>query len=174
VVKALEESGLAPHRLQVEITESTLLDAGEQTLSMLRDLRVLGVRVALDDFGTGYSSLNYLRKFPFDKVKIDKRFVDDIDVNPQSRAIVKAILDLTAALGMSTVAEGVETLYQLEELKRLGCDEVQGYVVSAAVEPDAVLDMLERGAASASGQGELVEPIDLDFIDAIEIRDEVA
>jgi diguanylate cyclase (GGDEF)-like protein/PAS domain S-box-containing protein len=174
VVKALEESGLAPHRLQVEITESTLLDAGEQTLSMLRDLRVLGVRVALDDFGTGYSSLNYLRKFPFDKVKIDKRFVDDVDVNPQSRAIVKAILDLTAALGMSTVAEGVETLYQMEELKRLGCDEVQGYVVSAAVEPDAVLDMLGRGFASASGHGELVEPVDLDFIDAIEMRDEVA
>jgi predicted signal transduction protein with EAL and GGDEF domain len=95
IVDALDESGLTPNRLQVEITESTLLDAGEQTLAMLRDLRTLGVRVALDDFGTGYSSLNYLRRFPFDKIKIDKSFVDDVDANPQSRAIIRAILELT-------------------------------------------------------------------------------
>ncbi|WP_165498320.1 putative bifunctional diguanylate cyclase/phosphodiesterase [Siculibacillus lacustris] len=178
VVKALDDSGLPPNRLQVEITESTLLDAGEHTLTMLRDLRVLGIRVALDDFGTGYSSLNYLRKFPFDKVKIDKRFIDDIDTNAQSRAIVKAILDLTAALGMSTVAEGVETHFQMAELQRLGCDEIQGYVISAAVDVDAIHDMLRRDVACEPGCGELVEPIDLDFVDIepheLEHRDAVA
>jgi diguanylate cyclase (GGDEF)-like protein len=142
IVSALEHSHLPPNRLQVEITESTLLDAGEQTLSMLRDLRELGVRVALDDFGTGYSSLNYLRKFPFDKIKIDKSFVDDIDRRDQSRAIVRAIMDLTSALGMSTVAEGVETNSQLATLHDLGCDEIQGYVISAAVDSEAIPDML--------------------------------
>jgi diguanylate cyclase (GGDEF)-like protein/PAS domain S-box-containing protein len=174
VVKALEDSGLSPNRLQVEITESTLLDAAEQTLTMLRDLRVLGVRVALDDFGTGYSSLNYLRKFPFDKVKIDKRFVEDVDVNGQSRAIVKAILDLTTALGMSTVAEGVETAYQMVELKRLGCDEVQGYVISAAVDADAVDDLLRADVTSEPGRGDLVDPIDLEFVDIDPDKDAVA
>jgi predicted signal transduction protein with EAL and GGDEF domain len=126
IVSALEHSRLPPYRLQIEITESTLLDAGEHTLAMLRDLRELGVRVALDDFGTGYSSLNYLRKFPFDKIKIDKSFVDDIDRKEQSCAIVRAIMDLTSALGMSTVAEGVETSSQLATLRDLGCDEIQG------------------------------------------------
>ena len=164
IVDALDDSGLTPNRLQIEITETTLLDAGEQTLGMLRDLRVLGVRVALDDFGTGYSSLNYLRKFPFDKIKIDKSFVDDIDGHAQSRAIVKAIMDLTNALGMTTVAEGVETLSQLAELKALGCQEIQGYAISAAVEPDAVPDLLARDLSKLTG-GDLVEPADLELID---------
>ncbi len=163
IVDALAESGLTPNRLQVEITETTLLDAGESTLAILRDLRVLGVRVALDDFGTGYSSLNYLRKFPFDKVKIDKSFVDDIAANPQSRAIVRAILELTAALGMTTVAEGVETLSQLFELRALGCDEVQGYVVSAAIGAASVPDYL--GFDLGSVTGDLVEPSDIELID---------
>ncbi|NLH82095.1 MAG: EAL domain-containing protein [Phyllobacteriaceae bacterium] len=164
IVAALDESGLTPNRLQVEITETTLLDAGEATLAMLRDLRALGVRVALDDFGTGYSSLNYLRKFPFDKVKVDKSFVDDIDANPQSRAIVRSIMELTAALGMSTVAEGVEKLSQLFELRALGCDEVQGYVISAAIGAESIPDFvgfdLERFSA------DLVEPSDLELIES--------
>jgi diguanylate cyclase (GGDEF)-like protein/PAS domain S-box-containing protein len=163
IVAALDDSGLAPNRLLVEITETTLLDAGEQTLGMLRDLRVLGVRVALDDFGTGYSSLNYLRKFPFDKVKIDKSFVDDIDGLDQSRALVKAIMDLTAALGMTTVAEGVETVAQLAELRKLGCQEIQGYVVSAAVAPESIPDLLRRDISEITG--EIVELEDIDLID---------
>jgi diguanylate cyclase (GGDEF)-like protein/PAS domain S-box-containing protein len=163
IVEALAESGLTPNRLQVEITETTLLDAGEQTLSMLRDLRALGVRVALDDFGTGYSSLNYLRKFPFDKVKIDKSFVDDIDANPQSRAIVRAIMELTTALGMTTVAEGVETLSQLFELRALGCDEVQGYVISAAIAATSVPDYIGFDLTRLSS--DLVEPVDLELVD---------
>jgi len=164
IVSALEHSRLLPSRLQIEITESTLLDAGEQTLGMLRDLRELGVRVALDDFGTGYSSLNYLRKFPFDKIKIDKSFVDDIDRRNQSRAIVQAIIDLTSALGMATVAEGVETTSQLDTLRDLGCDEIQGYVISAAVEIEAIPDLLASNYEKTIG--DLVEPMDLELIDA--------
>lgn len=164
IVSALEHSRLTPSRLQIEITESTLLDAGEQTLAMLRDLRTLGVRVALDDFGTGYSSLNYLRKFPFDKIKIDKSFVDDIDHREQSRAIVRAIIELTSAMGMATVAEGVETTSQLQTLRDLGCDEIQGYVISAAVEVDAIPDLLASNWEETTG--DLVEPSDLELVDA--------
>ncbi len=164
IVAGLDESGLTPNRLQVEITETTLLDAGEATLAMLRDLRALGVRVALDDFGTGYSSLNYLRKFPFDKVKVDKSFVDDIDGNPQSRAIVRAIMELTSALGMSTVAEGVEKLSQLFELRALGCDEVQGYVISAAIDADSIPDFL--GFDLERFSADLVEPADIELVEA--------
>ncbi len=163
IVEALDESGMTPDRLQVEITETTLLDAGDQTLGMLRDLRVLGVRVALDDFGTGYSSLNYLRRFPFDKIKVDKSFVDDIDGEPESRALVKAIMDLTAALGMTTVAEGVETLHQLEALRALGCQEIQGYAISAAVEPAAIPDLLQRSLGEITG--ELVDVDDLELVE---------
>lgn len=165
IVSALDDSGLTPNRLQVEITETALLDDGETTLAMLRDLRALGVRVALDDFGTGYSSLNYLRRFPFDKVKIDKSFVDDIDSKPQSRAIVRAILELTAALGMATVAEGVEKLSQLFELRALGCDEVQGYVISAAIGAASVPDYL--GFDLAKLTADLVEPADLELVDTV-------
>ena len=166
IVEALDESGLTPNRLQVEITETTLLDAGEETLALLRDLRTLGVRVALDDFGTGYSSLNYLRRFPFDKVKIDKSFVDDIAGNAQSQAIVRAIMDLTGALGMATVAEGVETLSQIAELRRLGCDEIQGYAISAAIPPDTIREFLARDLGRLL-RCELVEPDDLVLADPV-------
>ncbi len=172
IVSALEHSRLMPQRLQVEITESTLLDAGQQTLTMLRDLRELGVRVALDDFGTGYSSLNYLRKFPFDKIKIDKSFVDDISDREQSRAIVKAIVELTSALGMSTVAEGVETTAQLETLRDLGCDEIQGYVISAAVGSEAIPDLLSANYELTTG--DLVEPMDLELVDIAEAKSTAA
>ncbi|MER2605091.1 MAG: EAL domain-containing protein [Siculibacillus sp.] len=159
IVDALDASGMPPTRLQVEITETTLLEAAEETLRTLQDLRALGVRVALDDFGTGYSSLNYLRKFPLDKIKIDKSFVDDIDGNTQSRAIVKAIMDLTGALGMTTVAEGVETLSQMSELRALGCHEIQGYAISAAIEAEAVADFLGRNLRRVTG--EIVESDEL-------------
>ena len=163
IVDALSESGLTPNRLQVEITETALMDDGEATLAMLRDLRALGVRVALDDFGTGYSSLNYLRRFPFDKIKIDKSFVDDIHSDAQSRAIVRAIMELTTALGMTTVAEGVEKLSQLFELRALGCDEVQGYVISAAIDASSIPDYL--GFDLGDLTADLVEPSDLELVE---------
>jgi EAL domain-containing protein (putative c-di-GMP-specific phosphodiesterase class I) len=144
VVSALAKSGIPPHRLELEITESTFLDAGEQTLEMLSNLRLLGVRISLDDFGTGYSSLSYLRRFPFDKIKIDKSFTQDVATRGDSAAIIRAIVALAEALGMSTLAEGIETEEQLARLRDLGCTEAQGYVFST---PRAPADLSEYFAS---------------------------
>jgi diguanylate cyclase (GGDEF)-like protein len=130
ITNALARSGLPANRLELEITESVLLQDTEATLATLHQLRALGVHVSMDDFGTGYSSLSYLRRFPFDKIKIDQSFVRDIGNNKQSLAIIQAITDLGATLGMSTTAEGVETHDQLEQLRARGCTEVQGYYFS--------------------------------------------
>jgi diguanylate cyclase (GGDEF)-like protein len=127
IMAALATSGLAPHRLEVEITESVLLGNNENTIATLKLLRALGVRIAMDDFGTGYSSLSYLRSFPFDKIKIDRSFVKDLDAKSDCLAIVKAVAGLGVALGMETTAEGVETLEQLRHIQEQGCTEVQGY-----------------------------------------------
>ncbi|HEY1144195.1 MAG TPA: EAL domain-containing protein [Sphingomicrobium sp.] len=128
IVQALAASGLAPARLEVEITESVFLDGGESTLKLLHSLRALGVRVALDDFGTGYSSLSYLQSFPFDKIKIDRSFIDNLLTRPGASAIVAAITELARALGMETTAEGVEDNAQLTELRSHGCSSVQGFL----------------------------------------------
>ena len=130
---ALEQSGLAADRLELEITESVLLLDNEATISALHELRSIGVRVAMDDFGTGYSSLSYLRAFPFDKIKIDRSFVRELGENKHCTAIIQAVTGLGKSLGITTVAEGVETKAQLEHLKDDGCDEVQGYLVSRAL-----------------------------------------
>jgi diguanylate cyclase (GGDEF)-like protein len=127
VVSALAASSLAPSRLELEITESVLLVDNESTLATLNNLRALGVRIAMDDFGTGYSSLSYLRSFPFDKIKIDRSFIQDIGEKTDCSAIVRAVAGLGAALGMITTAEGVETDEQLGQIRSLGCTEVQGY-----------------------------------------------
>jgi diguanylate cyclase (GGDEF)-like protein/PAS domain S-box-containing protein len=127
VERALARSGLPAHRLEVEITESALLQNNEKVLSTLHQLRAIGVQIALDDFGTGYSSLSYLRSFPFDKIKIDQSFVREIGSRPDCLAIVTSIASLARQLGMSTIAEGVETAEQLAEIQAAGCDEVQGY-----------------------------------------------
>lgn len=130
VMSALAGSGLTPDRLELEITESVLLAENEGTLSTLHQLRALGVRISLDDFGTGYSSLSYLRKFPFDKIKIDQSFVRELATRKDCSAIVRAVAGLARTLGMTTVAEGVETQEQLEQLRAEGCAEVQGYLFS--------------------------------------------
>jgi diguanylate cyclase (GGDEF)-like protein/PAS domain S-box-containing protein len=130
IINALAASGVAPERLELEITESVLMHDTQANLAILHQLRDLGVRIALDDFGTGYSSLNYLRSFPFDKIKIDRCFVDEVDSRDDSRAIVRAVTGLAHNLGMVTTAEGVEREDQLEELRREGCTEVQGYLLS--------------------------------------------
>jgi predicted signal transduction protein with EAL and GGDEF domain len=109
VEAALAESGLAPSRLELEITESVLLQKSDDRLAMLHRLRALGVRIALDDFGTGYSSLSYLRSIPFDKIKIDRSFIGDLATNRESRVIVRTIINLAIGLGMTVTAEGVET-----------------------------------------------------------------
>nr|HML30659.1 EAL domain-containing protein [Hyphomicrobium sp.] len=130
VIAALAKSGLPGHRLELEITETVLLRDTDSTVAMLNELRTLGVRISMDDFGTGYSSLGYLRKFPFDKIKIDRSFIQDLEANPDSIAIVRAVASIGSALGMATTAEGVETEAELAQLRHEGCTEVQGYLFS--------------------------------------------
>ena len=128
VLRALEVSGLPPHRLELEITESVLLHHSETTLGTLRELRDHGVRLSMDDFGTGYSSLSYLSNFQFDKIKIDQSFVRNLTQSESALAIVRAVTGLGGSLGVSTTAEGVETHEQFERLAAEGCTEVQGYL----------------------------------------------
>jgi diguanylate cyclase (GGDEF)-like protein len=132
VVAALAASGLAANRLELEITEAVLIRDDETALAILHQLRAVGVRIALDDFGTGYSSLSYLQRFPFDKIKIDRCFVNDIAEPDGSSCIVQAVVNIAAARHMTTIAEGVETQQQMELLRGLGCTEMQGYLFSAA------------------------------------------
>ena len=129
VTTALAVSGIEPSRLHLEITEGVLLEHTDETLKILHSLRNLGVRIAMDDFGTGYSSLSYLRSFPFDKIKIDQSFVQDLFSGSEALSIIRAVTDLGRNLGMTTTAEGVETAAQLEQIQKEGCSEVQGYYV---------------------------------------------
>jgi diguanylate cyclase (GGDEF)-like protein len=142
VISALSAGGLVPGRLELEITESVLLEQTEVTLSTLHQLRTLGVRVSLDDFGTGYSSLSYLRSFPFDKIKIDRSFVREVTASTNGAAIVRAIASLGASLGMETTAEGVETKEQLDLIRAEGCTEVQGFYFSPARPVSELTDLL--------------------------------
>jgi diguanylate cyclase (GGDEF)-like protein len=130
IVGALATSGLDPTRLEIEITETVLLQNKETTLVVLHQLRALGVRIALDDFGTGYSSLTYLQCFPFDKIKIDRSFVKDITENAGSLNIVRAVAALASGMGMTATAEGVETREQLDSITSEGCTEMQGFLFS--------------------------------------------
>lgn len=125
----LIETGLAPGRLELEITEGVLIEDFDRGLALLRRLKALGVRISMDDFGSGYSSLSYLQAFPFDKIKIDRAFIMNLGRNPQSAAIVRAVIDLGHGLEMSIIAEGVETIDQLAFLAKEGCDGVQGYLL---------------------------------------------
>lgn len=125
----LIETGLAPGRLELEITEGVLIEDFDRGLALLRRLKALGVRISMDDFGSGYSSLSYLQAFPFDKIKIDRAFIINLGRNPQSAAIVRAVIDLGHGLEMSIIAEGVETIDQLAFLAKEGCDGVQGYLL---------------------------------------------
>jgi EAL domain-containing protein (putative c-di-GMP-specific phosphodiesterase class I) len=129
IVAALAASGLPAHRLELEITEAVLIRDDETALDILHRLRDIGVRIALDDFGTGYSSLSYLQRFPFDKIKIDRCFVNDLAETGGS-SIVQAVVNIAAARHMTTTAEGVETERQQELLRGLGCTEMQGYLFS--------------------------------------------
>ncbi|MGZ5870165.1 MAG: EAL domain-containing protein [Croceibacterium sp.] len=152
VFQTLATSGLAPDRLEVEITESLFLESSDSVRDILRGLKQIGVRIALDDFGTGFSSLSYLRKFPFDKIKIDRSFIIELLEEDEAGAVVKAITDLAAALDMETTAEGVEEVAQLEALRAHGCTTVQGYLFSKPVPASEVprllaLDLSNRSAA---------------------------
>jgi EAL domain-containing protein (putative c-di-GMP-specific phosphodiesterase class I) len=141
VMNALADSGMAGNRLQLEITESVLMQNTFATLGTLHELRKLGVQIAMDDFGTGYSSLSYLRSFPFDKIKIDRSFIEDLSNGAEPLAIVHAVAGLAKCLNMISTAEGVETQQQLEKLQSVGCTEMQGYLFSRA-RPAAEIERL--------------------------------
>jgi EAL domain-containing protein (putative c-di-GMP-specific phosphodiesterase class I) len=142
VSDALTDTGLAASRLELEITESVLLDKTNSNLATLNELRGLGVRISLDDFGTGYSSLSYLRTFHFDKIKVDQSFIQDLSQRGDSLAIVRAIADIGVSFGMATTAEGVETEEQMQCLRQEGYTEAQGYLFGrpspAAVVPSLI------------------------------------
>ncbi len=134
----LVRTGLSPHRLELEVTESVLIENTDRALHILRRLKGLGVRIAMDDFGTGYSSLSYLQTFPFDKIKVDRSFVAGLSVNVHARAIVRAVVGLAQAIGVPVLAEGVETQEQLDLLQEQGCDEIQGYLISRPLKLEAL------------------------------------
>ena len=151
VFSALAASGLPADRLELEVTESVLLQNNEQTLATLHQLRALGVHIAMDDFGTGYSSLSYLRSFPFDKIKIDRCFVADIaDASEDSHAILRAVASLGISLGIATTAEGVETKEQVERVRQEGCTEMQGFYFSPPRPIDEIRELLAREQRATS------------------------
>jgi diguanylate cyclase (GGDEF)-like protein/PAS domain S-box-containing protein len=150
VISALAQSGLSPGRLELEITESVFLAETEANLAILHQLRELGVSISMDDFGTGYSSLSYLRSFPFDKIKIDRSFVKDLAKRSDSVAIVRAISGLGRSLNITTTAEGVETMDQLDWLRAEGCNEVQGFLFSAARPASEIEQLLCRFGVRAT------------------------
>ncbi|ESZ54194.1 diguanylate phosphodiesterase [Mesorhizobium sp. L103C131B0] len=147
VISALAVSGVPASRLELEITETVLMDESETVLKTLRQLRELGIRIALDDFGTGYSSLGYLRRFPVDKIKIDRSFIHDID-NKDTAAIVRTIIGLGAELGITVTAEGVETEAQLDILRKAGCVEAQGFLIGMPSKAADMARLLKTRAAS--------------------------
>jgi len=146
----LSETGLAPERLELELTESTIFADRARSLEILREIKAMGVGIALDDFGTGYSSLDTLRAFPFDKIKLDGCFVREVDSNPQAIAIIRAVLALGKTLGVPVLAEGIETRDQLSLLEGEGCDEIQGFLFGRPVPLNQIV---------ASGQLRLIEPV---------------
>jgi predicted signal transduction protein with EAL and GGDEF domain len=163
IVAAVTDSGLDPTRLELEITETVMLQDTEPTLAVLHQLRALGLQIAMDDFGTGYSSLSYLRRFPFDRIKIDQSFVRELGQHHDSLSIVRAVTTLGRDLGMAITAEGVETRQQLDALEKAGCTEIQGYLFSRPVPEIEVVALLrslqseidDETAARGRGQPEL-------------------
>jgi diguanylate cyclase (GGDEF)-like protein len=154
VMDTLKQSGLSPKRLELEITETLLLEKSSQVLASLHALRALGVRVSMDDFGTGYSSLSYLRSFPFDKIKVDQSFVRGLDSNRDAQAIIRSIASLGKGLGVTITAEGVETEAELSCLRAEGCHEGQGFLFSRA-RPNAEIVELLKAQCDADAASDL-------------------
>ncbi len=157
VEDALATSGIAAGRLEFEITEHVLIEDAAAGAAMLERLRKLGLQIALDDFGTGYSSLSYLRRYPFDRIKIDRTFVADIETSDEARAIVSTLTRLADALGMRTTAEGLERPGQLDLLRKLGCHEAQGFFIMEPVPADQIASTLDPGGEFASGERKMAE-----------------
>ncbi|MCB1548049.1 MAG: EAL domain-containing protein, partial [Hyphomicrobiaceae bacterium] len=157
---ALKASGLDPRRLEVEITEGLFLADGPHAMEMLQEVKALGVRISIDDFGTGYSSFNYLSSFPFDKIKIDRSFIRGLPEEKRSLAILRSVVGLAKALGISTTAEGIETVQQLLAARVEGCNEVQGYLLSKPKPLAGTEDIIARyNAPGANGCGLLTPQV---------------
>ncbi len=156
IVGALATSGLHPSRLEIEITETVLLQNRDTTLAILRQLRELGIRIAMDDFGTGYSSLTYLQCFPFDKIKIDRSFVKDITENAGSLNIVRAVAALARGMGMTATAEGVETREQLDSITSEGCNEMQGFLFSRPLPAHEIERLFLSGREARKATGRII------------------
>src|SRR5579863_2407604 len=150
VQSVLTTTGLDPHRLVLECTETIFIEDSEKMLSTLHKLKQIGTQIALDDFGTGYSSLSYLRSFPFDIVKIDRSFISDLDASTSSSVIVQAVILIAGSLGIKTVAEGIETEPQLQVLKLLGCDDVQGYLLGMPASSEDIRKLVAQGSVRAA------------------------
>jgi EAL domain-containing protein (putative c-di-GMP-specific phosphodiesterase class I) len=138
----LTDTGITPHLLDVEITESTLINDPERVIEYLQQMKSLGIHISLDDFGTGFSSLSYLKRFPADTLKVDRSFVIELAENPKDEAIAMAVVTLAHSMGMTVLAEGVEEMGQYAVLRRLNCDVVQGYLFSAAMSFEDVVEHL--------------------------------
>jgi diguanylate cyclase (GGDEF)-like protein len=150
VRRLLQETGIDPTLIELEVTESVIIEGGGEAQEALHQLAALGVGIAIDDFGTGYSGLAYLKRLPIDTVKIDQSFVRDLTVDPEDAAIVTAIVAMARSLGVDVIAEGVETEEQLEELKRLGCHRAQGYLLARPMTASAAIKFLDRSAANTA------------------------
>ena len=146
---ALREAGLAPHLLELELTESLLLATGDLTFPMLQELKAMGVKLAIDDFGTGYSSLSYLRQFPVNKLKIDRSFIKAVALNADDAAITSAIISMGRSLNLKVIAEGVENEGQISFLRTHQCDEMQGYYFSKPLLANEVADKLRSDSSRA-------------------------
>ena len=143
IVAIIQNSGIAPSRIDLEVTETALIQDFDQANASLRTLKALGVGISLDDFGTGYSSLSYLRRFPIDKIKIDRSFVKEVETEPSCRAIVKSVIDLCRNLKLTCIVEGMETNDQVNVLRALGCKTMQGYLFGKPMPASEVLGFLD-------------------------------
>jgi len=158
IARVLADSGLPAHRLEVEITESLLLQNVEVAQRMLRDLREMGVRISLDDFGTGYSGLSYLHTFPLQKVKIDRSFVQSLNTDDRSLTLLRGVANLSAALGMSVAVEGIETEAQLATIAAEDCiEEVQGYLFSIPIPARQIRELLQSTSPQWVGSKAAIE-----------------
>jgi EAL domain-containing protein (putative c-di-GMP-specific phosphodiesterase class I) len=149
VMSILEETGLEPRYLELELTESTIMRNAEEAVIMLNELHALGIGLAIDDFGTGYSSLSYLKRFPVDRLKIDRSFVSDIGASNDDETITSAIIALAHSLDLRVIAEGVETAAQRDFLKQRACHEMQGYFFARPMPRDAIAHLLRRESMTA-------------------------
>jgi EAL domain-containing protein (putative c-di-GMP-specific phosphodiesterase class I) len=168
VARILAETGVDPARVCLEITETAVLDDVTLAGERLAALKALGVRLAIDDFGTGFSSLDRLRRMPVESLKIDRSFIGDMDVTTGGTALVAAIIAMSHSLGLSVAAEGVETMEQLHELRRLGCDELQGYLLATPQPADELEALLRSGSIQSS-----IPPLDQNARAAVEVQEEM-